>query len=114
MAEWTIGRRLTAQLFTGLVVAGLIAGWIVSLVRDGAAQAAAVSDVSFPSQLALGDVETGQAEIQGTLASLLHGNALSPQTRRDLLAALDAAFERVDSGMTRFSAMPRSGTVEEH
>jgi methyl-accepting chemotaxis protein len=102
----TLPRRLQIAVVVTAVAMLAAATFVHGLLSDGAAKAERVSSSNFPSSLALGDIETGQAEVQRDLAGLLTGRSLPGRERSDMLASLDEAFERIEAGGKVFLALP--------
>ncbi|MBK9517720.1 MAG: chemotaxis protein [Anaeromyxobacter sp.] len=103
---WTLARKLRVAVVAGVVAAGAGAAYVYALVDDGGDRADRTSAVNFPSSLALGDIETGQAEVQRDLAGLLNGRSMPVEVRRRLMDSLDAALARIEEGHQAFSALP--------
>jgi hypothetical protein len=97
----TLARKLRLSVVGAVLITLLSAGFVYTLVADGAQQAEKVSAIYFPSSLALADIETGQAEVQRDLAALLTARNLPDDERRAMVASLDEAFERRGARLSR-------------
>ena len=103
---WTIAAKLRVTIVGGVLCALVAASWIYLLLLDGAHQVDRVAAANFPSAVALADIEAGQADAQGAIASLLDGERLPTAARRALLASLDEGLARVPHGAEAFQALP--------
>jgi len=108
----TLAGKLRLAVVATVVATLAAAAFVYGLVSDGAAKAEQVSTSNFPSSMALGDIETGQAEVQRDLAGLLNGRSQPAGERREMLATLDEAFDRIEAGARTFKALPHGDETD--
>jgi len=101
---WSLGLGAVGATLLALAVA-------LSTLRSGAVSHHFM-DVTFPAAMALGSVETGQAEVQRELATLVDAEALTAADRAERLELLAEALERVEEGLAAYGKLPRTAALE--
>jgi len=101
---WSLGLGAVGATLLALAVA-------LSTLRSGEVSHHFM-DVTFPAAMALGSVETGQAEVQRELATLVDAEAFTAADRAQRLELLAEALERVEEGLAAYGKLPRTPSLE--
>ncbi len=111
--DWTIAKKLRLTIAGGVLCALVGATSIYLLLRDAERYVDEVAEGHFPAAIALGDIEAGQADSQGAVASLLDGDRLPAGARKELLDSLDEGLARVPRGAETFKGLPHGPASEQ-